>query len=271
MAKSSELFEHAQIYIREVMADRLRSEGFVSYKSEDIHWYRLVNNEVIQTIYFVTRHKNLHSFFDICYGSHPLFIPPIFQKSPYFYAMPSYEQMNNTIPEIVPGSTPYGVQSLMLYGSYNRPYRFPDSLIMCPKDKNNGLDILEQVFPFLDSVNTPRTCYEMHKDWRADQIEKGDMDTFSSHFVDEVLFWEDKDLYELCKMYIDLKMYRVANLQKNGEQARKSEQPELDNCIVLNRVFRENCQHEYVQTFPDRVQKTLELLKKYTTIRVGEV
>ena len=56
MANNSMLFEHTQRFMREVMADRLREEGFVSYKGEDIHWYRLVNNEVVQAIYFVTRH-----------------------------------------------------------------------------------------------------------------------------------------------------------------------------------------------------------------------
>ena len=40
------LFEHTQRFMREVMAERLREEGFVSYKGEDIHWYRLVNNDI---------------------------------------------------------------------------------------------------------------------------------------------------------------------------------------------------------------------------------
>ena len=77
MANNSQLFEHMQRYIREVMAQRLREEGFASYKGEDIHWYRLVNNEMVQCIYFVTRDTHLHSFVDIYYGCHPLFICPM--------------------------------------------------------------------------------------------------------------------------------------------------------------------------------------------------
>ena len=85
MANNSMLFEHTQRFMREVMAERLREEGFVSYKGEDIHWYRLVNNEVVQAIYFVTRHASLYSGggFELCYGCHPMFISPIFQKTAF--------------------------------------------------------------------------------------------------------------------------------------------------------------------------------------------
>ena len=200
--RRNQLFEHAQRYIREVMAPRLREEGFCSFKGEDIHWYRLVNNEVLQTVYFVTRSQALHSFLEICYGCHPLFIPPVFQKSPYFHAMPSYEQMNNRVPEKVTGRTPYGFQSLQICGAINKPYRVPDVLIMCPEDRNKGLDILELVLPILDQATTPRACYEMHLNRRKDEIETGNTYAMSPYFVDEVLFWEDEERYAYCKAYL---------------------------------------------------------------------
>lgn len=262
MAEKSQLFEHTQRYVREVMADRLRAEGFVSYKGEDIHWYRLVNNEVVHAVYFITRHAKLNSFFEIRYGCHPLFIPPIFQKSPYLYGAPGYEQMNDSVPERIPGSTAYGVQGLMLFGSCNRPYRIPDAMIMCPRDKNNGLDVLELVLPTMDTMKDPRACYEMHKKRRAREIEIGNTYTMSPYFVDEVLFWEDQGLIPYCKEYIDNKMYRLAYLQKSGERPHKSEHRELEQCFLLNTVLNEGCQHEYLQTFQARAQETSRLLKK---------
>lgn len=265
MSNKEVLFLHAQTYIREVMADRLRAEGFVSYKGHDIHWYRLVNNEVVQAIYFVTRHTALHSSFEICYGCHPLYIPPVFQKSPYMYGMPCSEQMGDMVPERIPGSTPYGVERLFIYGLINRPYRVPDALIMCPKDKNNGLDILELVLPVMDTLNTPITCYEHHKWLREGQIERKDLSwfTYPSYFVDEVLFWDDKALYEVCQKYLKSMMNMLAYHQKNGIKIEKILQAELQKCVRQDEVFRTGNRQEYLETFHEREQQTLRMLRKY--------
>ena len=206
-AKTSELFEHAQRYIREVFASRLREEGFSSYKGDDIHWYRLINNEVVHAVYFTTRHAALGAFMTIQYGCHPLFIPPIFQKSPYLSSEPGYEQMLHRIPEPVPNSTEDGIIGTHLWGEYNRPYRYPDSLIMCPDNDNKGLDVLEMIFPVIDAIKTPDACYEMHKKMRKRQIENDSSMTMSSYFVDEMLFWEDHEVYEYCRKYVEHMMY----------------------------------------------------------------
>ena len=74
MSKATELFEHMQRYAREVFAERLRQEGFSSYKGQDVHWYRIVNNEVIQAIYFVAFNSAPCTFAEIKYGCHPFFV-----------------------------------------------------------------------------------------------------------------------------------------------------------------------------------------------------
>ena len=267
MAKTSELFEHTQRYIREVMAERLRAEGFASYKGEDIHWYRLVNNEVIHAVYFITRSTALNSFFDIRYGCHPLFIPPVLQGSPYLREMLGYEQMNDRVPELVPGSTYFGFHDLMLSGLYNRPYRVPDVLINCPQDKHDGLDILELILPFMDTLKTPNACYQMHKARREQEIEDESMWSMSAYFVDEVLLWDDRDLYPYCQKYIESSMLRLGYLQETGGRSGKFERHELERCALLNNVFKEGCQQEYLQTFGMRASRTLELLEKYTALR----
>lgn len=261
MAKSSQLFEHAQRYMREVMAPRLREEGFVSYKGEDIHWYRLVNNEVVQAIYFGTRHTALQSSFSIYIGFHPLFIPPVFQKSPYFRAEPGFAQMSYRVPELVPGSTPHGIINLMLYGLYNRVYRIPDVLIPCPRDKNDGLDILNQVFSIFESVKTPKACYEMHK--RMQEIES--VFSMSTYFVDEVLFWGDKELYPYCQQYMEDFIAMLRKAQESGKFFHKTHEEELERLLAMKDAFSNR--EQYLQVLKEREQKTLHLLEKYTGIR----
>ena len=261
MAKSSKLFEHTQIFVREVMADRLRQEGFISYKDEDIHWYRLANNEVIHAVYFVTRHTALHTNLEIRYGCHPVFIPPVFQKSPYFYQLPGYEQMNDRVPESIPGSTFHGFHSLQIYGMFNRPYRVPDSLIMCPEDKHNGLDVLELVFPTMDTLITPLACYQMHKMRREREMES--VLLMSSYFVDEVLYWEDRPLYAFCQKYVE----SCPRWYQKMKNISKTNQKEIERCLMLQKIFIENRPEEYLKTFSQKEDETLHLLNKYTSIR----
>lgn len=264
MAKTSELFEHTQRYVREVMADRLRAEGFVSYKGEDIHWYKRINDDVVHAVYFVTRHSSLNAMLEIKYGCHPLFIPPIFQKSPYLCAEPGYEQMYNGIPEIIPNSTPYGMMGSQIRGITNRVYRFPDVLILCPQDDKKGLDILEQVLGHMDGIKTPIDCYHAHKKWRSSQIENDAWLTMSTYFVDEVLYWKDEALYPYCQMYVNSMAKWLEGLKRDGKLSRKDDQRELARLIALRDVFEGGDLQAYLQTFQSRAQETLHLLEKNT-------
>ena len=95
------VFEHVQRFVREVYADRLRQAGFSSYRNEDIHWYKLVNNDVIHAVYFVTDYMSFPVNLEIRYGCHPLFIPPVFQRSSFVDTSYGYEQMYDIIPELI--------------------------------------------------------------------------------------------------------------------------------------------------------------------------
>lgn len=249
----SELFEHEQRYLQEIFAERLRQEGFLSYKRENIHWYRLVNNQVVQAIYFVTRHVALPASMTIGCGCHPLFIPPVFQKSPYMYAAPGYEQVYLRYP---------------IVESINTVYRVPDVLVKCPADEYKVCNILDGVLSVLDSVQTPFACYETHKEWRKGQIENGTWYTMSPFFADEVIYWEDKSLYPFCKEFIEGYISILDDVKQSGGFLLKSDYEELARFITLKEVFDENRRHEYLQTLCEREKETLRMLEKYTTTRI---
>lgn len=267
MGKTERLFEHTQRFVREVMADRLRQEGFSSYKGQDIHWYRLVDDVVVQTVYFVTRHTSLPAFMDVCYGCHPLFIPAVFQKSPYMHAMPGYEQMSDVIPEFITGRTHISERGTQLYGMINRPYREPDILIMCPHDKHYGIDTLEEILLTMSQVRTPEACYALHKQRRMSEIENDSFWTMSTYFVDEVLYWKDTSLYAYCQSYIStwLKMFETAD--RSGVPLRKEDRETRERLVKLNYVFEGGSIDDYIRSLDDREQKMrkmLRLAEKYT-------
>ena len=235
----------------------------MSYQKNDIHWYRLVDNQVIQTIYFVTRHSSLPAFLEIYYGTTPLFIPPVFQKSPYFYKLPCEEQMSHLIPETIPNSTYRGYETLLIHGMLNRPYREPDVLIMCPRDKHDGLDVLEKVFALLDTIKTPADCYRLHKKYRQHQLDHSDYPEVSPFFVEEVLFWEDEEMYSPCQRLICDWLLRTDREQRLTNDL----QNKRDSYVILKEVIEKGKRQEYLQCLDERIRKTIRQLERFTTIR----
>ena len=74
------IFEHGQRYVREVLADHLREEGFIS--KNDVHWYRLINNQILQYIFFHTS----HTFFRFSWKYHTVVTHYLrFRNSPKVY------------------------------------------------------------------------------------------------------------------------------------------------------------------------------------------
>ena len=262
MFKSTELFEHMQRYTREVFADRMRKEGFSSYRGQDVHWFRIVNNEVIQAVYFVAFNCTPCTFAEIKYGCHPLFVPPILQKSPVMNGLPDYVQISN----LVPGGTADGVERLLLYSLHNnKPYRVPDALIMCSPDQNNGLDVLEKLLSVLNRTTTALSSYELHKKLSR-QISASDFRVRSSYFVDEVLYWEDKELYSFCKEFVKDETQRLENVTKAGFHIPKMYRQSWERGKVLNQVFEKDNFEEYRHVLQERAQQNLRLLDRSTGI-----
>ena len=74
--------EHLQRCIRTLKyPEVLRDAGFVSYNGEDLSWYKVLNHEVLQTVYLYSDCGRFPLTLEIGYGIHPLFIPaPVPQK-----------------------------------------------------------------------------------------------------------------------------------------------------------------------------------------------
>ena len=263
MAKVSNttLFKHVQQFIREVYADRLRQAGFFSYRGEDIHWYRLVNNKVIHSVYFIASYPVFPIMLEIGYGCHPLFIPPILQRSPYMRPIPGNEQVYNVIPELVPGSMPNGVQRSQLHGTLNKIYRVPDVMVHCPAEEYTAQLLLEYVLSALDSADTPAACFDKHKCWRSSQIESGSWLTMTPYFVDEVLYWEDDTLYQYCMEYVNGKIQWIESVVHSGKKLSKIAYDEYVQLLALKKAFQKDGRHEYIQMLHDRAKENRSVLE----------
>lgn len=264
---NSEGFLHVQRFVREVYADRLRQAGFSSYRGEDIHWFRLVNNEVIHAVYFRSSCARFPLMLEMGYGCHPLFIPPLLQRSPFMQPILSYEQIDYRIPELIPGSMPIGVQHSFIHGLRNKIYRIPDVQVHCPAEEETRHLILEKVLSVLDPIDTPAACYALHKARRASEIENDAWLTMTPYFVDEVLYWEDTALYPYCSLYIEGKRKVLEAVKQEGKLKRKVDQEELEQLIVLQDVFQSENRAQYMQQLSEKARQNLARLKKHVNIQ----
>lgn len=263
--KNNQLKAHTQLFVRTVFADRLRKEGFTSYRGEDLFWYRLINNEVVHSVCIFTGDWGRPIMLDLGYSCHPLFVPPIYKNSPRVRPTPGYEQIYTAIPELIPGSMPYGQQPSTILGSMNNFGEVPNTLAMNPSYQKKVLPVLEKALGVLDDIKTPRDCYEIHKRWRADEIENEVWLTMTTYFADEVLYWEDYALYPYCKDFIHGKIAWLEAVDKDGK-LRKADREELERLYLLEKAFQDGGREEYLETLCMREKATLKFLEKYVGI-----
>lgn len=182
--------EQLQRCARAFHADMLRNEGFVSYKGEDLSWYRIINNEVLQSV---------HIFINSCrwprlqmgYAAHPLFIMPWLPLG------------------LVPKMTvPWGdeIMKTDLY-PYSECIFDEKTPISCPRtDKIGAERLTEVVFPIFREIHTAKDAYLYHKKLFMQQVAKAGLTpleaigqvSFSAELGDEVVYFEDKELYPTC-------------------------------------------------------------------------
>ena len=247
------LLQHAQNYIRAVMADRLREEGFVSKDGDDVYWYRVVNGDVIHSVSFITRHTILPMSMQIGIGFHPLFITPEFPNSPYIYAMPASEVMSDG--------------NYIVKESNNAVFS-ENAKVICPHDAFLGRDILEGAMSVFEIAKTPRQCYEIHKERKRDVLEYGSLLTMSSAFVDEVIYWDDQELYPFCRRYLEKEITVCEDLLSKGRRLPKSCIKNYQNLLLAKPAIFDGKREEYLEVLRSRIPETLRLLKKHAGIEL---
>lgn len=204
--KNAIINEHAQSYIRAVMADHLRQKGYVGKDGKDLQWYRVVNGNVLQTVYFYTRWAALPMFMAIGYGCHPLFIAPEYPKGIH---MPT---MLRSLEAVNPGRQLAKQNGNSIYAA--------NAAITCPNDSFKGADILQSILDQLDGIRTVEQCYAVHKQRYLKAAElldlhKEDMfQNISTDFMDEVVFFGDQELYPYCAARIIKELARYEKAQE---------------------------------------------------------
>lgn len=222
--KRTILNDHASRYIRGVMSEQLLDRGYISKNDEHLHWYRLVDGNILQAVYFYSQWAAMPILMGIGYGCHPLFIAPEYPTGIHMGSMRRSREALN------PGR--------MLMKQQNRAHFAPDMAVTCPDDAFCGADILEDILSQLDQVHNLQECYQMHKRTHIEIIrllelpEEKTFQNMSADFMNEVVFMDDRELYPHCIERIERELQRYERAQK----VRKLVKAELEDIEMLNRL-----------------------------------
>lgn len=235
--------EHVKKYVCAVFQDRLIAEGFCS--DNGFNWYRIVNNEVIHGIYFYSSYSMLPAALNIGYGCHPMFIAPHISSDPYLYCRPGDEV-------IYPGK--------LNMKAANKIYSM-DAMVFCPDDEFKGLDLLDAVLSDIDGCKTASDCYALHKQWKDSQIQNQEFVIVSPSFLDEVVYFNDRQLYPMCVKWIQ---ERIMVLRDAKEQSAlwKGDEAELRDLEILERAIVQGKREEHLQLLEQRLEKNRKKMQK---------
>lgn len=203
---TSKLLYYTQTYIQDIYADYLRQEGFVSLNGENICWYRVVNQEIVNSICFFTHWSREPVSLEIGYGIHPLFIPPFMNPNVYLSSYPDSDIVMRSQKLVSNG------------GRLGNDYYSRTIPVLVPWGEDKGLHTLEGILiPKMNSIQSIRGCYEMHKvqksnRWMHPEYDLGNL--FCADFVDEAIMIEDKELYPYFQEWIDIVRHRIENFSE---------------------------------------------------------
>ena len=171
--------KYMQCYAQATMADKLKAQGFTSYNDENLSWYKIVNNEILQTVFIYSRWHYFPLLVTLVYGVHPLFImPPL----PHKVVELGWAGDRET-------------ESLVRYTDLRKV--FSDEIsVQCPATEGCGAELLDTVvFPVFAQTNTIEDAYTFFKnryltsDWAW---------VVTSDFIDMAIWMNDKDMYPHC-------------------------------------------------------------------------
>lgn len=225
----------------------LTEEGFVCYNGENLSWYRLVNNEVLQCVYLYTASASI-MVLDMGFSVLPLYLkPPLPLKwntgTPNY---PSWIQMMEA-------------RRLKIYDVRVISREIPVSYIY----DDGGISILrEHIFPIFDKTTTEEDVYRFHKGIVTNRDYNFIAPT-DINFAKEVLYWGDENLYEEALSDAKHILYVADILPFRYLKAQRKEAEQIINAIENNE------REAYLELLEKQRQKVIKDLKKKLGIEVS--
>lgn len=180
-AQSAELKRQMMIYSAEIFAKKLEDFGMKSYRDEGLCWYKVVNGEILQSVYFISETK-FPFLVSIFYGLHPLYYQ---LKIPMNHYIPTYKLSHD--------------ETMIFLRGVERGYKktLPGTAINYLRTPERGAEWLDiEVFPLFCEHQTAASVYSY---WKSVYYGPNPGKCFDQMgFLEQVIFENDVPLFDVC-------------------------------------------------------------------------
>lgn len=247
---------HAKRYISMVFEKTLQEEGFTCLDDKSLCWYRVRNNEILDTVIFCTSDSRMPMMLDVQFEVSPLYFAPISTTS-VKYTSNAHVRWDcvKRIPiyELVCGER----SAISLFNN--------DIQVYAPTEGNRGLYILnEVVLPYFRMHSTPHDCYQSHKNVHLNIDPRYKSQIFSNmslDFMQEAIYNDDAMVYPYCKD----RALKAINMYNNLTE-KKPHNQELVSALrewkLLQDVVVDKRRNEYIEILEQRKVRNIEFLKR---------
>lgn len=257
MAKNKTMINiHAKLYIQEVFETRLREAGFECPDDKLLCWYRVKNQEVLNTLIFCSSWTQLPLFLDIGYEFVPLFTEPVYIRNVNFNGSTHFR--NDCFRRIgnFEGGT-FKTANLMPYSS--------EIQILAPGHGGRGIYTFNEVLlPMFEQTVTIEDCYAAHKQFHLNNDTRFGGALFgdaSREFIDEAVYLDDSEVYPYCKARIEkaTRLYTTLIKKKPNDN---SLQEMLNHWNQLKTALFDGGREEYLGILELRKERNSAKLRK---------
>lgn len=221
-------------------------------------WYRIQNQELVNSIVFFTHWSNMPVMLCIGYGIHPLFEEPVYTPSAHFTKRPIEDQERFQEQSIVEDHP----INAMAYCPFSQ-----DIEVYAPMHDGRGIYTLDGIIlPQMDRIQTVRGAYLHHKEARTANAKrcKWKVDGFgmtSRTFLDMAIFTDDQDAYPACTARAaDAVGLYEALCQKKPNS--REYQEELQRWQQIQAALQDGGRDPYLTVLEARKEANLRAMKK---------
>lgn len=251
--------EFLREYSNALFSQRLRENGFVDYNGEGLCWYRVMNHDMIQSIYFYIDSQPKPYLIpspDIGYGAHGLFLSgPL--PLPAHYRRYDFHEYDCEI-----------FESITFRG-----------------EKKDVKTFDNQIAPVLQRCQTAWDCYLYHREnvvKRVTRIQAYSSvdpvvlynwkvrEEMSPSFIDEILYFEDQDMYPMaiaeleCRLSLYSERLSHCKVKKMAQwYINQLHQAELQQSVLIG-----NGRQAWQASIEARKQKFIKQLQKKLNIQL---
>ena len=260
MKNKTQINIHAHHYISAVFADTLRQEGFHCPDDKLLCWYRVRNQEVLDTVIFCSSWSNLPLTMNIYYETVPLFTRPVYIRNVH-YNSHFLDRWDCYRRRLILEGDDVNKANLCIFSE--------DILVDAPRHGNRGLYTLTHVvLPYMQKIDTVHDCFMSHKESHTSTDPANRYQYMSREFMDEALYVNDLEVLPRCKDPIDRMLRILADkvylYPKNAEWKKQQLYWQQLDMAISN----EHGIEDYLDILQQREQENVAWLEKKLGIKI---